>query len=217
MVEQIFEGVYRFRNAIATRSLSPGFRVHGEKTFQDKGEEYREWNSNKSKLSAAIARGLKKLPLHPGDKVLYLGAANGVTPSFVSDIVGENGEVFCVEFSPTAMRDLIRVCEKRENMIPILADARRPKEYEEIGLVDCLYEDVADSQQAEILNANADLLKKHSHAMIAVKARCIDSSEEPRAIYEQVKKKLAARFELVQEIELDPYEVDHTFLVLRKK
>ncbi|PIY91829.1 fibrillarin, partial [Candidatus Micrarchaeota archaeon CG_4_10_14_0_8_um_filter_60_7] len=75
------------------------------------------------KLAAAIAKGLVA-GIAEGDSVLYLGAANGATPSFVSDLVGAKGMVYCVEFSPRAMRDLIRVCEQRENMVPILADAR---------------------------------------------------------------------------------------------
>jgi len=115
------------------------------------------------------------------------------------------------------MRDLIRVCEQRENMIPILADARKTKDYEEIGKMDVVFEDVADPQQAEILNQNASFLGKGGYALIAVKARAVNSIENPEKVYAQIKKTLSQTFEIEQEIDLFPFEKDHLFLVLKKK
>ncbi|PIY91174.1 fibrillarin, partial [Candidatus Micrarchaeota archaeon CG_4_10_14_0_8_um_filter_60_7] len=45
-------------NRLATRNLVKGFKVHGERLFEKNGEEWREWNPNRSKLAAAIAKGL---------------------------------------------------------------------------------------------------------------------------------------------------------------
>ncbi len=59
---------------------------------------------------------------------MYPGAANGTTVNHVSDIVSE-GTVFAVEFSPRAMKDLIRISTPRKNLIPILVDARHPDAY----------------------------------------------------------------------------------------
>ncbi|MFH0835248.1 MAG: fibrillarin-like rRNA/tRNA 2'-O-methyltransferase [Candidatus Micrarchaeota archaeon] len=200
------------------RSMVPGFKVHGERLLQKGGAEWREWNPNQSKLAAAILHGLKAdIPI--GASVLYLGAANGATPSFVSDLVGVDGAVFCVEISARAMRDLIRVCEKRENMLPILADGRKPESYakELPERVDLVFEDVADPAQARILAENARFLRKGGIAMIAVKARCISSAENPETVYKAVEAELSRTFEISEKMRLEPYEQDHEFLVLRKR
>ena len=194
-----------------------GFKVHGERIFEKSGREYREWNPYQSKLGAAIALGLKNFPFSQGTKVLYLGAAHGVTPSFVSDIVGKKGIVYCIEISPITMRDLIRVCEQRENMIPILSDARHPEQYEEVGKVDIIFEDVADPQQAEVLLQNARFLEKGGFALIAIKARAINSVQEPSKVCQTIKKKLEGVFETEEEIVLDKFEKDHLFLILKKR
>ncbi|HLC38385.1 MAG TPA: fibrillarin-like rRNA/tRNA 2'-O-methyltransferase [Candidatus Norongarragalinales archaeon] len=216
-MKEIFQGVFVQGKSFYTRNLVKGFKVHGETLLQEKGIEYREWNPYQSKLCAAIAKGLKHLPISGGKTVLYLGAAHGATPSFVSDIVGKNGAVYCIEIGHIAMMDLIRVCEQRENMIPILADARKTKDYEEIGKMDVVFEDVADPQQAEILNQNASFLGKGGYALIAVKARAVNSIENPEKVYAQIKKTLSQTFEIEQEIDLFPFEKDHLFLVLKKK
>lgn len=216
-MDEVFPGVFKIRGKIATKSLAPGFTVYGEQLYKDGKAEYRFWDPRRSKLGAAIVRGLKELPIKPGSKVLYLGAANGTTSSHVSDVVGVDGAVYCVEFSARAMRDLLRVCEKRENMLPLLKDARMPNEYVEVGVVDVIFEDVADPEQARILNENAIFLKKGGVAMLAVKARCVSSVEQPRKVYAQVKKLLLEKYDVIEEFELDPFETDHLFLVLEKK
>jgi len=216
-MKQVFHNVFSDGKRVFTKSMHAGFKVHGERIISEKGAEYREWSAWSSKLGAAIACGLKSFPFKDGTKVLYLGAAQGVTPSFISDVVGKKGAVYCVEFSKRAMRDLIFVCEKRENMIPILADARRPQDYADVGKVDVLYEDVADREQASILVENAVFLEKGGFALIAVKARSIDTIAEPKKVFERVKKELSSVFELVEEIYINRFEKDHEFLVLKKK
>ncbi len=216
-MKEIFPGVFVQGQGYYTKNIVKGFKVHGERLTEEKGIEYREWNPYQSKLCAAIARGLKHMPITKGTKVLYLGAAHGATPSFVADIVGSKGEVYCVEISPIAMRDLLSVCEKRNNMIPILADARKSEDYEEIGSVDVIFEDVADPQQAEILVENSRLLEKGGYALIAIKSRAINSVEDPHKVYSRVKKILESAYEIEQELDLNPFEEDHLFLSLRKK
>ncbi len=203
---------------LATRNLVRGFTVSSERLVQYGGHEYRLWEPSRSKLAAAIVKGLESLPIRPGSKVLYLGAANGVTSSYVSDIVGKNGLVYCVEFSAQSMEDLIRVCLKRENMLPILADARFPESYRGMvdGKVDVVYEDVADKEQDRIMIANAEaFLKNDGRALLAVKARCVDSAAPPKKIYERIRGGLAGRFEIEQAMELEPFEKDHEFLALK--
>src|SRR5208282_3153993 len=109
-----------------------------------------------SKLSAAILRHLDTLPIRFGTTALYLGSASGTTPSHVSDIVGNNGRVYCVEISERSMRDLVNLCQARSNMLPILGDARRTEEYSSVvDKCDVIYQDVSAKEQAEILKKNS--------------------------------------------------------------
>jgi fibrillarin-like pre-rRNA processing protein len=74
---------------LATRNLTPGRAIYGERLVHFKKIEYRVWDAFRSKLAAAITKGMRILPIRPEIRVLYLGAASGTTPSHVSDIVGE--------------------------------------------------------------------------------------------------------------------------------
>ncbi len=88
-----FEGIIEERKgrrkSIFTRNLVPGKKVYDERLIKDKGVELREWNPRKSKLAAAIMKGVREIGIKPGSKVLYLGASTGTTPSHVSDIFGK--------------------------------------------------------------------------------------------------------------------------------
>jgi fibrillarin-like pre-rRNA processing protein len=211
-----FPGVYTVDRMLATKNLAPGSKVYGERLVKSEKGEFRIWDLYRSKLAAAIKRGMPLLPIKQGSKVLYLGAASGTTPSHVSDIAGEPGEVYCVEFSARSMRDLIQVCSKRPNMLPIHADARQPHQYLEIGKVDCIYQDVAQPNQAEILLANAKaFLAKGGFAMLAVKSQSIDVTANKHRIFEKTEKELGAKFETLFSCELDPYDKDHLFLLLQ--
>lgn len=120
------------------KRISVDDRVTGEKI------EYRVWNPFRSKIAAAILGGVKDIFIKPGAKVLYLGAASGTTVSHVSDIVGKEGVVYAVEFSHRSGRDLVNMAKKRTNVVPIIADARKPLEYRIlVGMVDVVFADVA--------------------------------------------------------------------------
>jgi len=219
-IEEIFPGVFRIDGKLATKNLTPGYTVYGEKTVQINEEEYRFWDPYRSKLGAAIIQGLKELPIHPGDSILYLGAANGTTPSHVSDIVGPEGIVYCVEFAPRSMRDLIPVCEKKQNMIPILADARMPMDYKEYveGKMDCIFEDVAQPDQIRILTMNAkEYSKKNGPSLIAVKSQSISATRDKKKVFEEAVAEVEKSFDIVQFMQLEPFEMDHLFLSLKLK
>jgi len=205
---------------IATLNLSPGMKVYDELLVEFEGKEYRVWNPYRSKLAAAIIKGLEYLPIKPGCKVLYLGAASGTTLSHVSDIVGEEGLVYGVEFSARPMRELIQnVAAYRGNVVPILEDARLPQRYRHIvGEVDVIYCDVAQPEQAKILADNSDLyLKDEGYVLLAVKARSIDVTKKPKDVFEREIKVLEARkFRVEERIILEPYDKDHIMVLGRK-
>ena len=202
---------------LATKNLAVGRTVYGERLVKSKGAEYRVWDPYRSKLAAAILKGLKNVPTKPDNKVLYLGAASGTTASHVSDIVSEAGHVFCVEFASRSIRELVNnVCAFRANMSPILADARFPERYSTIvGKVDNIYCDIAQPEQAKVLADNADMfLLKEGWIMLAIKAQSIDVTKEPTQIYRQEIKTLQNRgFDVKQTVHLEPYDKAHAMIV----
>jgi len=205
---------------LATRNLAPGRTVYGEKLVRFEGIEYRLWDPFRSKLAAAILKGIKTVPIQPGHQVLYLGAASGTTASHVSDIVGEKGHVYCVEFAARALRELVNnVCPYRLNMTPILEDARFPEKYSLFirSKVDGIYCDIAQPEQAKILADNADLhLKNGGWIMLAVKAQSIDVTKEPSEVYRRELKVLESRgFNVEDVVHLEPYDKAHAMIVAR--
>ncbi|MCX8175183.1 MAG: fibrillarin-like rRNA/tRNA 2'-O-methyltransferase [Candidatus Micrarchaeota archaeon] len=215
MVQEKFPGVFVVGGRLATLSLAPGSRVYGEKLVREAGGEYRIWDLYRSKLAAAIHKGLKELPIKPGSTVLYLGAASGTTASHISDILGRSGSVFCVEFAQRPMRELLQVCELRENMLPIMGDARKPQEYAEMvgRKVDVIYQDVAQPDQSEIFLRNSALfLKRGGWGLICVKSQSIDVTAQPKKVFEKFLVQVGEEIEVKEKIELSPYDLEHLFI-----
>ncbi len=118
--------------------------------------EYRVWNPFRSKIASAIVGGIGNIYMKPGSKVLYLGGASGTTVSHVADLVGPEGCVYAVEFSKRSGRDLVNMAKKRTNVIPIIEDARHPQKHRmRMPMVDVIFADVAQPDQARILGLNA--------------------------------------------------------------
>ena len=203
---------------LATRNLTPGRNVYGERLIRCEGVEYRLWDAFRSKLAAAILKGLKTVPVKPKHLVLYLGAASGTTASHVSDIIGEKGHMYCVEFASRSIRDLVdNVCTYRMNMSPILEDARFPQKYAMFirGKVDDIYCDIAQPEQAKVLADNADqFLKDSGWVMLAVKAQSIDVTKEPAEVYKREVKVLENRgFKIEEVVHLEPYDKAHAMIL----
>jgi fibrillarin-like pre-rRNA processing protein len=220
-----FKGVYYVSfdggsRKLATLNLAPGRSVYGERLVKSDKLEYRIWDPYRSKLAAAIMNGVETVPIQNGHKVLYLGAASGTTASHVSDIVGPEGYVYCVEFAARSIRELVEnVCAYRANMSPILADARLPEQYATlVGRVENIYCDVAQPEQARILADNADrFLKPKDWTMLAVKAPSIDVAKEPSEVYKQEVGILKSRgFAIAQVVHLEPYDKAHAMIVAQK-
>jgi fibrillarin-like rRNA methylase len=161
--------------------LTPGESVYGEKRISvgasanpndaegstPSSIEYRVWNPFRSKLAAGILGGVDNIYMGPGSKVLYLGAASGTSVSHVADIVGPEGTVFAVEFSHRSGRDLINMATHRTNVIPIVEDARHPLKYRMlVGMVDCIFADVAQPDQARIVGLNGMFYTTHNTTLL---------------------------------------------------
>lgn len=214
--------VFLKNGEIATKNLTPGIKVYDEKLIQeDKDgviEEYRIWNPRRSKLSAALLNGLEKINLENDAKVLYLGASTGTTVSHISDIVTE-GVIYAVEFSPVSMKKLVRLSQNRPNVLPILADATKPKYYlNKVEKVDLVYCDVAQAKQSELFINNMNLfLKEDGQGLITIKARSIDVVQKPKKIFKDEANKIKSKgYSIVEKIKLEPYEKDHVAFLVEK-
>ena len=200
----------------ATPNLVRGLTVYGEKLVKLDDEEYRIWDPFRSKLAAAMRKGLRDFPLKYGDKVLYLGASTGTTVSHVSDLIGNKGLVFAVEPAVRVARELIEnVASKRKNVIPIIQDARRPESYFSVfGNVDLVYCDIAQSDQTEIAIKNCNnFLKNEGILLIVIKTRSIDVTMSPHSVVVRESEKLRKNnFHINQTINLDPFDKDHALI-----
>ena len=224
---------------LVTKNLAPGESVYGEKRIAVESvesepseavngdteqstaltktkTEYRVWNPFRSKLAASIIGNIESIYMKPGSKVLYLGAASGTSVSHVSDIVGPEGTVFAVEFSHRSGRDLINMATHRTNIIPIIEDARHPTKYRMlVSMVDAIFADVAQPDQARIVGLNAHLyLKVGGGVIVSIKANCIDSTAAPEAVFtREVQKLREERIRPKEMVPLEPYERDHAVVV----
>lgn len=205
-MKEIMRNVYLINEKLVTKS---NYGSHyGEKVF----DGYREWIPWRSKLAAMILKG-HRIDFSGDEKVLYLGAASGTTLSHLADIVDE-GIIYAVEYSAKPFEKLLELVRERNNIIPLLFDASKPWKYSGIvEKVDLIYQDIAQKNQIEILERNAEFfLKEGGEVLIMVKARSIDSTANPDEVFEGVLKRLDSRFEIKKHGNLEPYHKDHIFV-----
>ncbi|QIW96429.1 hypothetical protein AMS68_001947 [Peltaster fructicola] len=232
------EGVFVARgkeDLLVTKNFCPGEAVYGEKRITTENPpdavkkittngdgpdvpekvEFRVWNPFRSKLAAGILGGLEHIYMKPGSKVLYLGAASGTSVSHVADIVGKEGTVYAVEFSHRSGRDLVNMATHRTNVIPIVEDARHPLRYRMlVGMVDCIFADVAQPDQARIVALNAHMfLKVGGGVLVSIKANCIDSTAPAEQVFaREVQKLRDERIKPKEQLTLEPFERDHAMV-----
>jgi fibrillarin-like pre-rRNA processing protein len=225
MIREIFKGVYEVEDEeetrLATLSIAPGTVVYGEKTIRVGEAEYRVWNPYRSKIAAALLKGLRSFFIKPGWRILYLGAASGTTVSHVSDIVGPTGLVYAVEVAHRPFREFLdKVAAKRSNVVPILADARQVFEYAWLlQVVDTVYCDVAQPDEVDIAVRNADLfLREKGFLVVALKASSVDSTRRPIDIYraEEARLEASGRYRIEETVDLEPFAMMHELIVSRR-
>jgi fibrillarin-like pre-rRNA processing protein len=207
-------GVFTTGRTLMTVNSARDTDVYGERLVEFQDVQYRAWDPSRSKLAAMILLGARDLGLTRSSRVLYLGAASGTTASHVADIVS-SGMVFCVEVSQRSFRDLVGVCEKRRNMIPIMADASFPERYAHmVEDVDFVYQDIAQRDQAEMFVRNM----RHFDAgqgILMLKARSVDVNRDPAEVFVAVRKELVSKGVVVKEaIDLGQYAKDHAAFVV---
>lgn len=214
---QRFPNVYKDdMRRIYTETRFP-FSVYGENIVRNHDKFLRTWDPTRSKLGAAIVKGITDIGFNKNSKVLYLGSASGTTVSHVSDIV-DKGIVYAIDFAPRVMRDLMFLAKSRDNIIPIINDAKHPENYARfMRPVDFVFQDIAQKEQVEIFERNVfSFLKEGCFSMLAIKARSIDVAKRPKEVFSEVRDRLLKNFKIIDSKTLDPYEDDHmVFLVKR--
>lgn len=217
-ITEKFPGVFLINGKLHTLNHIPNFAPFAEQLFKRKNKEFRPWDPNRSKAAAAIMKGIKFFPIEKGTKILYLGAAHGYTPSHFSNIIGPEGVMYAVEFSDRPFQELLPLAEKLGNVIPILADARKPELYNHVEEVDVVYVDIADPQQTEVAIRNCEkFLKDCGYLMLAIKTQSIDVTKQPKEVVkEEVEKVEGALLSILDWKMLDPFEAKHGFVVAKK-
>ena len=213
--------IIKIKKDVYTKSLVKGKKVYDERVIKKGGKEYRLWSPLKSKLGAALRKGLdyRKIPIKENDKILYLGISTGTTASHISDIIGRKGRIYGVEFSARSVFDLLRNLKERNNILPIYADARLPETYSFlVGKVDGVFVDVAQPDQTDIALKNARVfLRSKGYLLMAIKARSIDVSKSPKEVWDEEIKKIRKDFEVRKVVNLNPFEKDHVFVYAVKR
>lgn len=203
------------KELLATKNLSKGESVYGEEliTIEERKEnndsesssedcniipikfqnienkvEYRVWDIFYSKLGALIENGIQNIFMKPGSRVLCLGAGNDSfsTISHISDLVGKDGTVYAVEISEIKGLNIKNMAKKRENLTPIINDAKKPYNYKNLisDLVDCIYVDISSKDLASIISINAGFFLKNKGGFICV----INDNNENSNLKSQVSK-----------------------------
>lgn len=108
---------------------------------------------------------------------------------------------------------MINMSKKRPNIVPIIDDARKPQNYRFLipTLVDCIFADVAQPDQARIIGINAQtFLKNEGGFVFSIKANCIDSTADPNAVFKsQVQELKKYNMRAKEQVTLEPFERDH--------
>ncbi|MCL4451369.1 MAG: fibrillarin-like rRNA/tRNA 2'-O-methyltransferase [Candidatus Thermoplasmatota archaeon] len=189
--------------------------VFGEKIISYMGKRARHWDPKRSKLAAAILKGMDIIPLKPTSTVLYLGASTGTTVSYLSDICS-GGKIFAVEVSFESFYKLLSLAEKRKNIIPILEDANMPERYSFfVDKPDLIYQDIAQRNQVQIFNVNAEKFPEVKRAILVIKTRSISSRLNEKDILSAALSGLKD-FSVVRRYNLSPYDQANYLLYLER-
>jgi fibrillarin-like pre-rRNA processing protein len=187
--------------------LSPGNKSrYGERMCAG----HRVWDPRRSKLAALISRD-PAIDLSPGMRALYLGAGHGTTVSYLADYMEV---VYAVEIAPRPFQDLLRLCHKVENVIPLMADATNPASYAPIVEgVHLLYQDVSHPAQAEIAVRNRRFLLPGGMLILMLKTACVDSTRPPEEVFSESTALLGRGYRILRTHWLDPFFPDHAAIL----
>ncbi len=171
-----------------------------------KGKKWITWNPYHSKLAAYVMGNGENWPFTRESKILYLGAAEGNTVNFLSDMCIE-GRIIAIDISRMSMIELVTLAEKRQNIIPFLGDAHFPEKYRNHALKpDILYQDIAQSDQVNIFIRNHKYFKPKC-GFLMIKSHSISGKESE--IYLETEKKLKENFNNFEMVNIAKWAKGH--------
>lgn len=190
--------------------------LFGEKIISYMGNRVRHWDPKRSKLAAAILNGMDIMPIRQDSSVVYLGASTGTTVSYISDICSK-GRIYAIEVSFESFYKLLSLAEKRNNIIPVLEDANMPERYSFfVENPDLIYQDIAQRNQVQIFNTNADAFPEVRKAILVIKTRSISSRQDENAILATALSGLK-NFKPVKSYKLTPYDQANYLVYMERK
>lgn len=203
------------KDKLYTKSLD-NLKWYDEQVIKQDKYYLREWSPFSSKISAAIKKGFQ-LPEMQNKEILYLGSSTGTTVSHLSDLQAK--VIIGVDIASVTMLPFLELVKKRENIYPLLFDAGH---LDECNLLkgqkfDFVFQDIAQKNMVETFINNINLFGKSGIHAIALKASSIDSTKTSKQVLDISLKKLNdAKIKVEKIVDLNPFEKNHYFIVVRK-
>ena len=206
--------IFKNRLTLVVKNLD-NKKIFDERIVKKNKNEYKIWMPYKSKLAAAIYNGLEIFPIKKDSILLYLGSEIESTASFLSDIVGENGLIYCIqEKDQSEIRNMKELADKRTNVIPLIYEIRHPKEYSslEAKTVDIIYADIKDKNLLEILLENCKIyLRKKGFLIFVIPTSDLIELDNGN---NNLGRKING-LEIIQIINLNSYHKKHSIIIAR--
>ena len=209
---RLLEVVHATRRELWTETVGELPPVYGERWSDAGGRKLRLFEPGRSKLAAAVAQGWSGDLPAPGERWLYLGAATGTTASHLADLLGVDGRLYAVERSVRPFARLLTLAERWPNLRPILADARDPTDYSSlVPPVDGLYADIAQPDQLDIVQRNAELFLRGegSRFLLALKTASMGRHLSPPEHRRNAEASLREVAALAPSVSLEPFHKGH--------
>ncbi|ALC45924.1 CG10909 [Drosophila busckii] len=179
--------------------------------FNSKRCKFRCWSPYQSKLAAALLKGVANVQLSTGTKVIYLGNTLACPVSHIADVVGETGQVYAIETSPWANRELLALASRRPNVVAITEEPTMPYKYRQLvlGSVDFIFCDMLHCEQLRILILHArHFLKTGGHFAIVVQGM-----PQQLDCFNAVNRLKSEQLQTLEQISLQPYVHGQVMLV----
>ena len=171
-----------------------------------KGKKWITWNPYHSKLAAYVLGNGRNWPFKRESKILYLGAAEGNTVNFLSDISIE-GRIIAIDISRMSMIELVTLAEQKKNIIPFLGDAHFPEKYRNhAGNPDIIYQDIAQADQVNIFIRNYKYFKPKC-GFLMIKSYSIPGKESE--IHSETEKLLKQNFTTFEVVNISKWAKGH--------
>jgi fibrillarin-like pre-rRNA processing protein len=200
------------RTELFTEAVGTPPPVYGERWLASGAREYRAFEPGRSKLAAALVHDWAGPVPRPGERWLYLGAATGTTASHVADLVGPDGNVYALERSPRPFVRLLALAERWPNLLPVLGDARSPREYAAlVPPVDGVYADIAQPDQVEIVRSNVAWFVRGREGALLMALKTASMGRDRSAVDHLAHAEAALRPDvaLAPSVRLDPFHKGH--------